>query len=56
MPLPKKCRTPIAKKYHANVKIVEVPSSVSENYGPDYAEQIKIAQQVKDDLLEQQTW
>ncbi len=44
----------IAKKYNANVKIVEVPPGppvlstlVAEVYGPDYAEQIKIAQQVK---------
>ncbi|HQR92835.1 MAG: multidrug transporter AcrB [Bacteroidetes bacterium 24-39-8] len=45
----------IAKKYHANVKIVEVPPGppvlstlVAEIYGPDYAEQIKIAKQVKE--------
>lgn len=54
----KEMRAPIqaiAKKYHANVKIVEVPPGppvlstlVAEIYGPDYAEQIKIAQQVKD--------
>ena len=44
----------IAKKYNANVKIVEVPPGppvlstlVAEIYGPDYAEQIKIAAQVK---------
>ncbi|GAB2832162.1 efflux RND transporter permease subunit [Ferruginibacter profundus] len=44
----------IAKKYNANVKIVEVPPGppvlstlVAEIYGPDYKEQIKIAQQVK---------
>ncbi len=44
----------IAKKYHANVKIVEVPPGppvlstlVAEIYGPNYAEQIKIAAQVK---------
>ena len=44
----------IAKKYNANVKIVEVPPGppvlstlVAEIYGPDYNEQIKIAQQVK---------
>jgi multidrug efflux pump subunit AcrB len=53
----KKMRAPIqdiAKKYNANVKIVEVPPGppvlstlVAEIYGPDYAEQIKIASQVK---------
>jgi multidrug efflux pump subunit AcrB len=44
----------IAKKYNANVKIVEVPPGppvlstlVAEIYGPDYNEQIKIADQVK---------
>lgn len=44
----------IAKKYNANVKIVEVPPGppvlstlVAEIYGPDYEEQIKIADQVK---------
>ncbi len=44
----------IAKKYNANVKIVEVPPGppvlstlVAEIYGPDYKEQIKIADQVK---------
>ena len=44
----------IAKKYNANVKIVEVPPGppvlstlVAEIYGPDYNEQIKIAKQVK---------
>lgn len=44
----------IAQKYQANVKIVEVPPGppvlstlVAEIYGPDYDEQIKIAQQVK---------
>ena len=44
----------IAKKYNANVKIVEVPPGppvlstlVAEVYGPDYNEQIKIANQVK---------
>ena len=50
-------RTPIqdiAKKYHANVKIVEVPPGppvlstlVAEIYGPDYQQQINIANQVK---------
>ncbi len=53
----KQMRSPIqviAKKYNANVKIVEVPPGppvlstlVAEIYGPDYNEQIKIAQQVK---------
>jgi len=53
----KMMRTPIqaiAKKYNANVKIVEVPPGppvlstlVAEIYGPDYNEQIKIANQVK---------
>jgi multidrug efflux pump subunit AcrB len=45
----------IAKKYNANAKIVEVPPGppvlstlVAEIYGPDYGEQIKIAQQIKD--------
>jgi multidrug efflux pump subunit AcrB len=44
----------IAKKYGANVKIVEVPPGppvlstlVAEVYGPDYEEQIKVANQVK---------
>ncbi|MEZ4875705.1 MAG: efflux RND transporter permease subunit [Flavobacteriaceae bacterium] len=44
----------IAKKYGANVKIVEVPPGppvlstlVAEVYGPNYAEQIKVANQVK---------
>ncbi len=44
----------IAKKYGANVKIIEVPPGppvlstlVAEIYGPDYAEQIKVAKQVK---------
>jgi multidrug efflux pump subunit AcrB len=44
----------IAKKYNANVKIVEVPPGppvlstiVAEIYGPDYKEQIKVANQVK---------
>ncbi|MES2373854.1 MAG: efflux RND transporter permease subunit [Bacteroidota bacterium] len=48
----------IAKKYNANVKIVEVPPGppvlstlVAEIYGPDYAEQVKIARQVKDLLI-----
>lgn len=45
----------IARKYRANVKIVEVPPGppvlstlVAEIYGPDYKEQIKIARQVKE--------
>ncbi len=44
----------IAKRYQANVKIVEVPPGppvlstlVAEIYGPDYNQQIKIAQEVK---------
>ena len=44
----------IAKKYGANVKIVEVPPGppvlstlVAEVYGPEYEEQIKVANQVK---------
>ena len=44
----------IAKKYNANVKVVEVPPGppvlstlVAEVYGPDYQEQIRIAQQLK---------
>lgn len=44
----------IAKKYQANVKIVEVPPGppvlstlVAEIYGPDYPQQIAIAEQVK---------
>ncbi len=47
----------IAKKYGANVKIIEVPPGppvlstlVAEIYGPDYEEQIKVAKQVKDIL------
>ncbi len=53
----KEMRAPIqaiAKKYNANVKIVEVPPGppvlstlVAEVYGPNYEEQIKIADQVK---------
>lgn len=49
----------IAKKYGANVKIIEVPPGppvlstlVAEIYGPDYEEQIKVAGQVKT-ILEQ---
>jgi multidrug efflux pump subunit AcrB len=45
----------IAKKYHANVKIVEVPPGppvlstlVAEVYGPDYEKQIQVAKQIKD--------
>jgi multidrug efflux pump subunit AcrB len=44
----------IAEKYNANVKIVEVPPGppvlstlVAEIYGPDYQEQIRIAEQIK---------
>ena len=51
----------IAKKYNANVKIVEVPPGppvlstlVAEVYGPNYDEQIKVAQQVKQ-ILENTT-
>lgn len=47
----------IAKKYNANVKIVEVPPGppvlstlVAEIYGPNYEEQIKIGEQVKQQL------
>ncbi len=47
----------IAKKYHANVKVVEVPPGppvlstlVAEVYGPNYKDQIKVAKQVKDIL------
>ena len=47
----------IAKKYGANVKIVEVPPGppvlstiVAEVYGPDHKEQIKVAYQVKEIL------
>ncbi|HNG44109.1 MAG TPA: efflux RND transporter permease subunit, partial [Cyclobacteriaceae bacterium] len=44
----------IAAQYHANVKLVEVPPGppvlstlVAEVYGPDYQQQLKIADQVK---------
>lgn len=47
----------IAKKYGANVKIIEVPPGppvlstlVAEIYGPNYKDQIKVAHQVKDIL------
>ena len=47
----------IAAKYNANVKLVEVPPGppvlstiVAEVYGPDYEQQIKIADQVQDIL------
>ncbi|MBE0391577.1 efflux RND transporter permease subunit [Flavobacterium sp. PL002] len=47
----------ITQKYGANVKIIEVPPGppvlstlVAEVYGPDYKDQIKVAQQVKDIL------
>jgi multidrug efflux pump subunit AcrB len=45
----------MAKKYHANVKMVEIPPGppvlstiVAEIYGPDYDEQINIANQLKE--------
>ncbi|HNP18338.1 MAG TPA: efflux RND transporter permease subunit [Fulvivirga sp.] len=48
----------IAVKYNANVKVVEVPPGppvlstiVAEVYGPDYEGQIKVAEQVKDILI-----
>lgn len=51
----------IARKYFANVKIVEVPPGppvlstvVAEIYGPDYTQQIAIAKQVKN-MLEKTT-
>jgi multidrug efflux pump subunit AcrB len=51
----------IAKKYGANVKIIEVPPGppvlstlVAEIYGPDYKQQIKVANQVKG-ILERTT-
>ena len=47
----------IAKKYGANVKVVEVPPGppvlstiVAEVYGPDYDQQIEVARQVKEIL------
>ncbi|HQF27453.1 MAG TPA: efflux RND transporter permease subunit, partial [Bacteroidia bacterium] len=47
----------IAKKYNANVKIIEVPPGppvlstlVAEVYGPDYNEQIKVANHIKEIL------
>ena len=47
----------IAKKYNANAKVVEVPPGppvlstlVAEIYGPNYQDQIKVANQVKDRL------
>lgn len=53
----KQMRAPIQKiaaKFHANVKLVEVPPGppvlstlVAEVYGPDYQEQIKIAAQIE---------
>ncbi|MBZ9778946.1 efflux RND transporter permease subunit [Psychroflexus sp. CAK8W] len=52
----------IADRYGAVIKIVEVPPGppvlstiVAEVYGPDYEEQIKIAQNVKDILQETQS-
>ncbi len=60
----RKVRPPIqeiAKKYGANVKVVEVPPGppvlstlVAEVYGPDYREQINVARQVKDILINTQ--
>jgi multidrug efflux pump subunit AcrB len=48
----------IAKKYDANVKLVELPPGppvlstlVAEIYGPDYEEQIKIGNQIKELFL-----
>ena len=47
----------IAKKYNANIKIVEVPPGppvlstiVAEIYGPDYEQQIKIGKEIKNIL------
>jgi multidrug efflux pump subunit AcrB len=47
----------IANKFHANVKVVEVPPGppvlstlVAEVYGPNYKDQIKVAKQVKNIL------
>jgi multidrug efflux pump subunit AcrB len=47
----------IAQRYHANVKLVEVPPGppvlstiVAEVYGPDYTEQIRIASVVKEQI------
>ncbi|MCH4183166.1 MAG: efflux RND transporter permease subunit [Prevotella sp.] len=47
----------IGKKYHANVKVVEVPPGppvmstiVAEIYGPDYNQQVHVARQVKNML------
>jgi len=47
----------VAKKYNANVKVVEVPPGppvlstlVAEVYGPNYKDQIKVAKQVKNIL------
>jgi multidrug efflux pump subunit AcrB len=47
----------IAKKYNANVKIIEVPPGppvlstlVAEVYGPDYKEQIKVAKHIEEIL------
>ena len=49
----------IGKKYNANVKVVEVPPGppvmstiVAEIYGPDYGQQIAVAKQIKDMLVE----
>ena len=47
----------IAKKYNANVKLVEVPPGppvlstiVAEIYGPDYDSQIKVANEIQNIL------
>ena len=49
----------IGERYNANVKVVEVPPGppvmstiVAEIYGPDHAGQIKVAQQIKELLLQ----
>lgn len=49
----------IAERYRANVKVVEVPPGppvlstlVAEVYGPDYEQQVRVAQEVKDILEE----
>jgi len=51
----------IAKKYGANIKLVEVPPGppvlstlVAEIYGPDYATQIEVAKDVKDMLSKEE--
>lgn len=47
----------IGKKYNANIKVIEVPPGppvlstlVTEIYGPDYEEQLKIANQIKAEM------